>query len=565
LGAAAVAALILAGIALTRPAPVPEAQVLRFSLPLPAELPFRTMPAGLGLVLSPDGMNLVYTSGRDGALVRRRLDGDEFEVLTERGTAPFFSPDSKWIGFFDGGKLKKMPLDGGLATTVCNSDAGRGTWGDDGTIVVAAGDGLFRVLSSGGTPQAIGPSEAIGEFALSQPVFLPGSRAVLIRARRGGKEHIQALSLADDTLHDLVEGLNPLYADNDRMLFFHDGQVWAAPFDTERLALGGPPAPLLDGFRIQGVSFPLVSVAANGTLAYLPAESIVRSTMVWLDRKGQATPALPEPDAYQEPRLSPEGGRVAVAITRPGGSDVWIYDLARGTKLRLTSSGTNVRPRWAPDGLRVAIGLATDLYQRRADGSGALEPLLVRPPSQFPDAWTPDGTSLIYSEGGALRDLWAVRPGHEPVRLLPESPFIERGASVSPDGKWLVFVSNESGRDEIYVQPFPGPGPKVAMSTGGGIQPAWSRDGRELFYRQDDAMMVVAVGSDPTRAGTPRPLFDFPATIFGTDQNRVEYDIAADGRFLAVRSNNRSGGQEIRVMTNWLADRTRAAATTRPY
>lgn len=147
---------------------------------------------------------------------------------------------------------------------------------------------------------------------------------------------------------------------------------------------------------------------------------------------------------------------------------------------------------------------------------------------------------------------------------MPESPFNERAGSVSPDGKWLAFVSNESGRDEVYAQPFPGPGAKVAISTDGGFAPAWSRNGRELFYRRLDELMVVQIDHDPTRAGSPRRLFDFPMTIYGRDPNRVEYDVAPDGRFLAVRADARSTGEEIRVVTNWLADRTRAAATPRP-
>ena len=219
-----------------------------------------------------------------------------------------------------------------------------------------------------------------------------------------------------------------------------------------------------------------------------------------------------------------------------------------------------MRPRWTPDGVGVTFSVTGDVYQRHADGTGEREPVLVRPGTQFPDAWTPDGTTLIYNEGRDVRDLWSVRIGAEPIRLHPPSPFVERGGSVSPDGKWLVFTSNESGRDEIYVQSFPGQGPKVAISSDGGIQPAWSRDGRELFYRQGDVMMVVPIGSDPRRAGTPQRLFDFPAVTYGVDRNKVEYDVAADGRVLAVRSAARAGAEEIRVVTNWLADRTRAVS-----
>ena len=554
---AVIAALAVAGTVLTRQAPVPESQVIRFSLPLPPDLPFRT-GGGAALVLAPDGRNVVYTSGEQGVIVRRRLDVDEFEVLKERGFSPFFSPDSKWIGFFADGKLKKTPLDGGLASTICNTELGRATWGDDGSIVFANADGLFRVSSSGGPPQAIEASERVRNLqGTAQPAFLPGARAILLRTWDGGKIRIQAFTLADGTFHDLAEGTNPLYATTGDVLFQHEGQLWSAPLDVKALTLGARPAPVLDGIRLQG-GIALLDVASNGTIAYMDAEAVARSTIVWLDRKGQATLALSEPAGYGEPRLSPDGGRLAVEERTPAGTDVWVHDLNRRTKLRLTTSGTNVRPRWTPDGLRVSFQFEGDIYLRRADGSGDREPVLVRPGVQFPDAWTPDGTSLLFSEGSP-RDLWAVAVGQEPVRVLPASSFSERSASVSPDGKWLVFASDESGRDEIYVQPYPGPGAKTTISNAGGKQPSWSRDGRELFYRQEDAMMVVPVGTDPTGAGAPRRLFDFPRASYGDDPNRVQYDVAADGRFLAVRADERAGGgDEIRVVVNWLTERKRS-------
>ena len=438
-------------------------------------------------------------------------------------------------------------------------------WGDDGSIVFVNFDGLFRVASGGGSPQRILPGESfLGGRGAPQPVFLPGSRIVLLPPRNE-TERIQSLTLADGTFQDLIEGVNPIYADERQVVFIKDNQMWVAPFDATRPALRGPPAPVLEGFRLFG-RYALAAAASNGTIVYMPGSSLGRSTVVWLDRKGQATPALPEPDAYLEPRLSPDGNRLAISVMKSGDNDIWIYDLARGgTKLRLTSSGNATRPRWTPDGSRIAYLLEDDILARRADGSGAAERLLVRPLPQFPDAWTPDGKSLIYNEGGAVtRDLWALPIGQQPVRLSPESPFNERSGSVSPDGKWLAFVSNEAGRDEVYVQPFPGPGAKVAISVDGGFAPVWSRNGRELFYRGADAMMAMEVGSDPTKAGAARKLFDFPLAIYGRDPNRVEYDVAADGRFLAVRTDPRSGGEEIRVVTNWLADRMRAGDPTRP-
>lgn len=350
---------------------------------------------------------------------------------------------------------------------------------------------------------------------------------------------------------------NPAYTTSGDLLFVNGDQLWIAPLDLKRLTLSAPPSPVLDGLGVRDQSARL-AVASNGTLAYMTGERSTRSTVVWIDRAGQATPAIAEPGAFEDPRLSPDGRRLAVVVRNPDGSDVWVHDLQRGTKLRLTSAGNNRRPRWSPDGLRIAFQSNGDIYLRQSDGAGESEGLITSSGAQFTDAWAPDGT-IVYNEGSSSRALWAVAPGRPPVRISPASPFSERGGSVSPDGKWLVFVSNESGRDEVYLQPFPGPGAKVAISSGGGRRAAWSRDGREIFYRRDDTMMVVPVGADPARAGAPRPLFEFPRSVYGDDPNLPGYDTASDGRFLAVRAGGETSTDEIRIVTNWLSTLKRAA------
>jgi Tol biopolymer transport system component len=209
---------------------------------------------------------------------------------------------------------------------------------------------------------------------------------------------------------------------------------------------------------------------------------------------------------------------------------------------------------WSPDGGRIAFqsgagGLGSTVYSRRADGSGDAEQLVQPNPSvtRFPDSWTPDGHALLFNQGAAVRDIWIQVLGGD-ARALVKSPFHERSAMVSPDGKWFAFVSNESGRDEVYVQLLNG-GAKVAVSTGGGRQPTWAHSGHELFYRESDAMMAVDMAS-PARPGNPTRLFDFPRPVYGDNPNTVEYDVGADGRFLAVKSDNRTT-EEIRVIVDW--------------
>jgi len=232
-----------------------------------------------------------------------------------------------------------------------------------------------------------------------------------------------------------------------------------------------------------------------------------------------------------------------------------VYELDRGVGRRLTTGDTEARPVWTPDGSQIAFQVqgaqfGGDIYMRNVDGTGDTDPLIVEPSSQFPDAWSPDGKFLIYNQGTAVRDLWLFARGSKPAPLVV-TRFNERSASLSPDGRWLTFVSDESGRDEVFIQQFPGPGPKITISTRGGKQPRWSRDGREVFYRDEDALMSVPVGRDPLHPGPPVRLFDLARAVYGDDPNRVEYDVAADGRFLAVRAEGPGSQEAIDVVLHW--------------
>jgi len=522
-----------------------EVPVRQFAIPV--------MPTRGDLAISPDGRLLVYAAGGERpGLVVRQLDGLSTEPIrgAERGSAPFFSPDGAWIAFFADGKLKKVPSVGGPAVTIADAPAnGHGTWGDDGTIVVAR-PYLYKVPSTGGTLERI-LGEGEGQFY--EPAFLPGSKIVLVQARRPPDPgRIEAVDLETLARHPLLEGRAPTVTPDGHLLFARAGRIWAVGFDAKQLTLRGAPVPAIEslGTPIEGET--VFATAKDGTLAYLAGE--VALSFEWLDRSGSSTPVLADSGGLVNPRLSPDGTRVGGSLFSASSfePDVWTIDLERGSRLRMTTGGYNRAAVWSPDGAQLAFfsarpGEDQDLYVMPS-GGGEPRRLLARAGAQWPVSWSPDGRALVFEDGpGFSRDLWLLPFGEEP-RPLAATRFNERGGVFSPDGRWIAFVTDESGRAEVYAQPVPGPGPKVPISTNGGIQPVWSRNGREIFFREGDWLMSVAVQYDPFRALSAKKLFELPQGIYGRDLYSADYDVAADGRFLAVRQD---ATREIRVVLNW--------------
>ena len=567
--ATGVGAAIVGFVAWMLAPPPTAAPVTRFTIPIPASAPLPST-IGASIALSPDGRTLVYVGGNPPALMKRQLDGLGFEPVrgAEIGTAPFFSPDSAWIGFYAGGKLKKVPVDGGLAVTICDVPpiAGAGstpgaTWGDDGTIVVAHGD-LYKVAASGGILELILKPDNEGIFA--QPRFLPGSKAVLVRRGTLTAGRIEAIELQTRARHPLVEGTTPQFTATGDLLFERRGGIWAVGFDAKRLEVVGTPVPVVESVRTV-FGQPVFSTARDGSLAYLAGDAGAAASMFWIDRAGKSTRALEAQREFQSPRLSPDGKSVVVSVSDGSRLDLWSYEFERGTRLRLTTTGRNRRTVWSPDGKRIAFystlqdGGDQDLFVMPSTG-GEPTRLLARPGPQYPDTWSPDGRFIVFEESaagvGVGRDLWLLPLGEAPRPLLV-TRFHERGAVCSPDGRWLAFVTDEPGRAEVYVQPFPGPGPKVPISANGGLQPMWSRDGRELFYREGDWLMAVAVQPAPFRVTAPRKLFELPGATYNFDQNFADYDVAPDGRFLAIRRDN-VVTDEINVVLNWTEELRRS-------
>ena len=560
---ALVGSLAAAAAWLPSPAPAP-APVRRFSVQLPRGQSLQT-GRSFDLVLSPDG-NTIVASGLPGtgSLVRRRLDSLEFETIpgTEGGSAPFFSPDGAWMAFFANGELKRAPVNGGLASTICKA-TGRGSWGDDDTIAFADGANLYTVTANGGTPRIVAKAE--GTDSLSFPQMIPRSRALLFQRFTRGQyddtSRIEVVHLETGVSQVLLEGSNPQVAPGGELLFSRRGGLWAVPLDAERLAVTGTPVPLVASLRGLGPGS-VYSLARDGSLAYMPGGS-ADASLVWIDRTGKTTPALTARGSFQSPRLSPDATRVVVSVLEePNGTDLWMYEFARGTRLRVTTNGRSRRTVWSPDGQRLAFYSTQigdqDLFVVPTVG-GEPARLLERPQAQYPSSWSPDGRFLLFEEVEAAtmrRDIW-VLPADEAPKPVIVTGFYERGAVFSPDGRHIAYVSDESGRSEVYVQPFPGPGPKVTVSSNGGLQPVWSRDGKELFYREDDWLVAAAVQPSPFRVLSAQRLAELPADLYNLDVNFPDYDVAPDGRFIAVRRENFSG-DAIHVVLNWTTELAKA-------
>jgi serine/threonine-protein kinase len=552
-----VVAIVVALWALSWPAPSPSPAVWRFALDFPPAISIEGTPA-----LSPDGGRLVYPG--DGRLYLHQLDQMEAAAIlgTEGGSDPFFSPDGQWVAFFGEGKLMKIDLRGGLPIPLCDaSEEGGGSWGDDGTILFATTgtSGLSRVPASGGSSAFVtAPDSSHGELSHRYPEFLPGRKAALFTILKNPVRESQiALLLLETGEHRVLleGGYNPSFSPSGHIVYERDGRLMAAAFDLESFAVSSEPIPILEG-----VARELFSLSRDGSLAYVPAGP-VESTLMWVDRKGQSRPLTEIRRSYYfGPRFSPDGTRLAVSISTHGKDSIWVYDLERDALHRL-SSGTlgDYFPVWSPDGARIAYISGGDMVWQAADGSGDRE-TLVRGAFQNNFAlssWSPDGSLLAFSKtGDALSDTWLLSvDGDRTLRPFLQTPADERGPVFSSDGRWIAYVSNESGRYEVYVRSFAGAGGKSQVSTEGGIQPVWAPSGREIFYRNGNKMMAVAVESGPPlRLSRARLLFEgrFLGASSAYSYNvlgRATYDVAPDGEHFVMLQENESA--RIYVVLNW--------------
>ncbi len=528
------------------------------------------------LAISPDGRQVVYTGlvGATPQLLRRSLESYEVTPISggESGSGPFFSADGRWIGFSTPGHMKKIPVGGGSPTTLCETSFIFGaSWASDGTIIFgqSATSGLWRVSADGGKPEPVTQLDLQrGEVSHRWPVVLPGNKTILftvVTSGGVGEWKIDALSLATGERRTLIQGgTQPQYSPTGYLVFLPpNGVVAAAPFDAERLEVTGPPFPALEGMAASELSFGTAhfALSRDGTLAYLPGTlSGPERTLVWVDRKGASRPMSDVARAFETPRLSPDGRQVAVT-SREVSADLWTYQIGQGNLVHFTfDPAEEETPAWSPDGKRLAYSGSRNarrvILWRPADGSASEERLFEGSGHSHVTDWSPDGRLLLFEEENSAAsgwDIWVLPLDAErkPLLLL-EGNHNERWPVLSPDGRWLAYLSDESGRPEVYVQAFPRAGGKWQVSADGGGEPVWARNGRELFYRNGYRMMVVPVQTQPVfTPGKPQVLFQWPYEAM--DGVRPNYDVTPDGqRFLMIKATESdSAPAQINMILNW--------------
>jgi Tol biopolymer transport system component len=504
----------------------------------------------------------------------RSLENPAGQIIpgTDAPTWPFWSPDGRFIGFFAGGKLKRVDLQGAPPQTLADAPGGLGgSWNGEDVIVFAAeGAGpLFQIPAAGGAAVAVTAlNEARQETSHRHPWFLPDGRHFLYLAISSKPENsgvfVGSLDSKEST-RLASTALRAAFAAPDHLLFMRESTLMAQRFDPDRRQLSGSPFPVAEDIGVNAPNSAAgFAVSRNGTLIYRSDDPELRVTkLTWFDREGNSTPALPTQAEYRDPALSPDGRFIAVAKVDRGGTltaDLWIVDLQRGTETRFTfDPGLDRLARWSPDGSFVAFnrnGAAGnfELYRKNVSGVQPEELLLQSNLDVAVADWTPDGESVLYQQNDpkTLVDLLLLPlAGEKKPEPLVRSPFTDTLGRISPDGRWLAYQSNESGRPEVYVVQFPVARTRTQISTAGGNAPHWRADGKELFFNTvPSAIMAVDIGvssSGELQPGVPKKLFDMPGA-----QGR--WDVAADGRRFLVNVADQSGltnAPPLRVVLNW--------------
>ena len=523
-----------------------------------------TLPSGLQLAPAPafalteDGRRLAYVAIQDGtrALYVRDLDHAAARPLagTQEADQPFFSPDGHWIGFFAESKLKKVAVGGGAPHVLAPvSNPRGGTWLPDNTIVYAPSPAaaLLRIPADGGKPEPASTLDRqVNEASHRWPHALPGGEAIVfaagptVSAREWMEAHIVAQSLTGNRRRVIApHGTFPQFAPTGHLLYAQIGNVYAQAFDPKTFQTTGDPFPIVErmasGGGTNGGSL-LWALSPAGTMAYVPGVER-QFEVALLDRQGKERIVLPAGN-YNGPRLSPDGRLIAVTIVGTTDSEVYVHDIARGTTTKLTSGGRNLWPIWSPDGTQIAYASSregsTNVYWRRADGSGREEQLTSTAYTFLPQSWSPDGSDLVLTDvdpGRTNRIALMSTQGSHPIRVFPTGDSPSSYASLSADGRWMAYVSSESGRNEVYVRPCPGPGAALQVSTAGGDEPRWVGPGHELFFRRGETIFSVThtIAGGRLNAGAAKQVFTGRFAPGGT---RTGYDVSADGRtFLFLR------------------------------
>ena len=558
--------------------PKPSTETPRFSIVVPDSEGVRTDHLNGSLAFAPDGSRFVYTgmgSRRRRMLFQRDLDQLEPRLIagTEGAEGPVFSPDGQWVAFFADGKLKKVALAGGPPLALADASTPRGAaWGEGGLIVFAGSSsgGLLRVSAAGGPVDTLTRLQADTTAGTSHrfPEFLPGGRSVVFTEQPSSGMRVAAVDLDSRRVTTLVEqAMGARYAPTGHLVYgTQAGALVAVPFDAGQLRVTGSPVSLLEGLLVKASGAAEFAMSASGRLVYIAGVQTPR-TLIAVDARGTEQP-LGQMVNLGSPRFSPDGRRIVLVSSEGRNQDVRVLDLAAKTLSRLTFEGTNNYPEWAPDGRRVAFNTlrpgskGLDIYWTSADGSGAAQPLYAAPGTEQEVQFTPDGRTMAIrlSTPGTTtkRDLWiAAVDSPQAAHVYLASQFEERSMALSPDGRWMAYVSDESGRDEIYVRSFPEPSGRWQISVEGGLEPRWAHSGRALFYRTGDSLVSVAVTTGTTFVPGPRSLV-FTRPYFLGDSHHAHWDVAPGDRgFVFIRQGTET--PSLVVALNWFAELKRRA------
>ena len=560
-------------------------------------------PSRTAIAISPDGRTVVFNAAHGATYQLYKRGLNSFEAVAMPGTddayVPFFSPDGEWVGFQAGQQLKKIHVNGGPAVTICDvpdrvwGGMWGASWGTDNTIVFAMKWGLMRVPAAGGESKLILATDQSKGEIFSSPQWLPDGKTILLTVQNSpdwDKARIVAKRLDTGQQRDLLTGgADARYVPTGHLLYVHFGTLMAVAFDDRRLELGGEPVALLEGL-MQSVDMPSgpaetgmgqFAISATGNLIYAMGgiNPPILKTLVRVDRKG-VVKELGVPKApYYFLRVSPDGQNLA--FEKQSGniriSDIWVFDILRGTSARLTTEGANGSPEWSPDGKQLVypnVG-ARQIMSVKADGSGGAELALPGEPLPgSPASISSDGKLLAYliSPNSGNWQIWtrAMSGGEKPWLFL-QSKFTLLDPEFSPDGRWITYVSTESdNKREVYIQAFPGPGEKRRISVNGGMNPVWARNGRELFYSvrvSPDKLRMMAVDIQPgamLQASTPRVLFEGNWDVLTVTRG---YDVTPDGKYFIMTRPEPPSDQPVtrlNVVLNWFDELKKRAPRSVP-
>ena len=574
----AAAALLVAAVAViivmwfVGPGPAEPASLRRFAYAPPEDFspgPFFMVPAAI----SPNGKHIAAGGGGSLRLWIQDLDQQQPREIegAEGARSPFWSPGSDFIGFAAGNELKKVSVRGGLSVRLCElpGDFSGGSWSPDGEVIVFSSGPpfvLYQVPARGGDPELLISGEAPESSSegptggLASPHFLPaeaGSRVLVFTFGTNTAQTMMLQDLESGRRETLGPGHQPFCSAGHIVyqLAPNTQDLWALPFSLATLTATGEAFPFAQAARSP-------TAAADGSLVYFDGTARVVEQLTWFDRQGTRIGEVGQGQVFpRDLSLSPDGRRVAVSAEENGNLDIWVHDMERGVKTRVTTdSSVEFRAIWSPDGEEIAFVHtgSTGTFRRRADGGGEERKLIetAAGPGWISD-WSVDGKYILYSisETGNSYDLWygeSNQDGDYEPHLFLQTPFSERTPKLSPDGRFIVYTSDESGRDEIYVQPFPEGGRRTTVSSNGGQNPRWSRDGRELFYTEGSTLVAVAVAPGPTfSARSKEYLFEHPMLAW---IHMPQYDVSADGQRFIIPTpvEDAPGAQKmIRVVQNW--------------